>query len=260
MDVVITAGGIPKIDDNLYPYAKGKSKALIDVAGKPMIQWVLDAIKSVDMIEHVALVGVEEVDGIRCEKPTIFVPNHGSMLENIRAGVKSIVDLNPLTEFVMLLSSDIPAITDEMVQWVVESADNSDIDIFYCVVPRQVMETRFPGSNRSYIRFKDLEICGGDIIVFRTDVVTGRDEIWNKLIATRKNALKQAALIGYDTALMLFLKMYTLEGAVRTISNRLGLKGKVLVSPYAEIGMDIDKPYQLQLLQADLKKITGHGN
>ena len=44
IDAIVTAGGIPQSGDPLYAYSNGDSKALIDVAGKPMIQWVLDAL------------------------------------------------------------------------------------------------------------------------------------------------------------------------------------------------------------------------
>lgn len=44
MDAIVIAGGIPRPEDPLYAYSHGDSKALIDVAGKPMIQWVLDAL------------------------------------------------------------------------------------------------------------------------------------------------------------------------------------------------------------------------
>jgi NDP-sugar pyrophosphorylase family protein len=39
MDAVVTAGGIPKPDELLYPYTLGKPKALLEIAGKPMVQW-----------------------------------------------------------------------------------------------------------------------------------------------------------------------------------------------------------------------------
>ena len=44
MDAIVIAGGIPQPEDPLYTYSHGDSKALIDVAGKPMVQWVLDAL------------------------------------------------------------------------------------------------------------------------------------------------------------------------------------------------------------------------
>ena len=43
MDAIVTAGGIPLPEEPLYPATQGESKALVDVAGKPMIQWVFEA-------------------------------------------------------------------------------------------------------------------------------------------------------------------------------------------------------------------------
>ena len=44
MDAIVIAGGIPQPQDPLYTYSHGDSKALIDIAGKPMVQWVLDVL------------------------------------------------------------------------------------------------------------------------------------------------------------------------------------------------------------------------
>jgi len=38
MDVIITAGGIPRPKHPLYKFTQGKPKALKDIAGKPMIR------------------------------------------------------------------------------------------------------------------------------------------------------------------------------------------------------------------------------
>jgi hypothetical protein len=139
-----------------------------------------------------------------------------------------------------------------MVDWSVKTALETEDDAYYSVVTRELMESRFPGSKRSYIRFKDVEVCGADMNMIRNSVATGRDEFWNKLVAARKNAFKQAALIGYDTLFLLLLRQLTINGVVKKASARLGLKGRAIISPYAEIAMDVDKPYQLELLRKDL--------
>jgi hypothetical protein len=36
--------------------------------------------------------------------------------------------------------------------------------------------------------------------------------------------------------------------------KRLNITGKAIVCPYAEIGMDVDKLFQLELMREDLKK------
>jgi bifunctional N-acetylglucosamine-1-phosphate-uridyltransferase/glucosamine-1-phosphate-acetyltransferase GlmU-like protein len=75
MDVIIPAGGIPRPSHPIYKYTQGKPKALLDIAGKPMIQWVLDALSEAKSVGHVAVVGVSEgsVD-LSCKKPMSIHP------------------------------------------------------------------------------------------------------------------------------------------------------------------------------------------
>jgi hypothetical protein len=59
-------------------------------------------------------------------------------------------------------------------------------------------------------------------------------------------------LIGYDTLLLLLLRRITIEGAVKKVTSRLNITGRAILCPYAEVGMDVDKPHQLEILRADL--------
>jgi len=254
MDAVITAGGIPEPDDPLYPYTQGKPKALLELAGRPLIQWVLDAVSASDLVQNIVVVGLSSEDNLTSDKPLNFVPNQGDMLQNIRAGTQKAVALNEGATYVLTVSSDIPGITREMVDWTITTALETEHDLYYNVITREVMEGRYPGSNRSYVRLKNYELCGGDMNVFRASLVTARKELWERIIASRKNALRQAALIGYGTLFLLLLRRLTLESGIKRASKSLGIRGRALICPYAEIGMDVDKPYQLEILAEDLSK------
>ena len=254
MDAIVTAGGIPKPDEPLYPYTQGASKALLDVAGKPMIQWVLDALSEAKEIENVLVMGLQADSGIQCDKPLTFMPNQGSMLENILGGIKQVLETNPNAHHVLLVSSDIPGITSEMVDWVVETCMQTDDDVYYNVIKREVMEARYPGSRRTFTRLKDVEVCGGDMNVVRTMTVDEHRETWDRIIESRKNAMKQAALIGFDTLILFLLHAVTLDEAVQKVCQRLKLKGRAVLCPYAEVGMDVDKPHQLEMMRLDLAK------
>jgi GTP:adenosylcobinamide-phosphate guanylyltransferase len=256
MDAVITAGGIPEPDDPLYPYTQGKPKALLELAGRPLIQWVLDAVSASDLVQNIVVVGLSSEDNLTSDRPLNFVPNQGDMLQNIRAGTQKAVALNEEATYVLTVSSDIPGITREMVDWTITSALETDHDLYYNVITREVMEGRYPGSNRSYVRLKDYELCGGDMNVFRASLVTTRKELWERIIASRKNPLKQVALIGYGSLVLLLLGRLTLESGIKRASKGLGIRGRALICPYAEIGMDVDKPYQLEILAEDLSKKT----
>jgi len=134
----------------------------------------------------------------------------------------------------------------------VDEAMQSDHDIYYSVVSRQVMEKRYPNSNRSYTHLKEAEVCGGDMNVIRALTVTKNEELWKKIIDARKSVLKQASLIGFSTLLLLLLRRLDLESGVKRVTERLDITGRVLFSPYAEIAMDVDKPHQLEILRADM--------
>src|SRR4030065_2505072 len=161
MDAIVTAGGIPQAGEPLYEFTRGSPKALLDIAGKPMIQWVLDALNGAEAIERVVIVSLPEDSGLQCSKQVTYVPNQGGMLHNIRAGVQKVLELNPGDHHVLHVSSDIPAIKSEMVDWMVNTTMQTDHDIYYGVITRQNMEARFPNSKGSYTRLEDVEIWGG---------------------------------------------------------------------------------------------------
>ena len=254
MDAIVLAGGIPQEGDPLYEYTQGNAKALLDIAGKPMVQWVLDALNDSENIEKIVIIGLSSDDNVSSAKLVALIPNQADMIENVRAGLKKVIELNPDGGQALVVSSDIPAITPQAVDWAVGVAAESDEDIYYNVISRQVMEKRFPDSKRSYIKLKDIELCGADMNVISTRMVSSDTDIWNRLANSRKNPIKQAALIGFDTLFLLLFRMVTLDEAAEKVTKRLNIKGRANVCPYAEVGMDVDKPFQMEILQKDLEQ------
>jgi GTP:adenosylcobinamide-phosphate guanylyltransferase len=253
MDAIVTAGGIPRPEDPLYTYSHGDSKALIDVAGKPMVQWVLDALGNAKKVKNVIVIGLSPKSGVTCKKPLYFVSNQGRMLANIVAGVNKALEINKRSKYVLIVSSDIPALKAEMVDWLIDTCMQTEDDIYYGVCPRDVMETRFPGSKRTYTHLKDMDVCGADMNIAHVRMATEHLDMWESLIGSRKSPLRQASLIGFGTLLALFTRRLTLDDAVRRVCERIGIKGRAIIWPYAEPCMDVDKPSQLELLRADLE-------
>lgn len=92
----------------------------------------------------------------------------------------------------------------------------------------------------------------------RTSVASTNLDIWKKLIESRKNPLKQAALLGLDTLLLVLLRRITLDQAVSRVTSRLHLTGRAILTPYAEMAMDVDKPHQLEMMRADMASRVIH--
>lgn len=254
IDAVITAGGIPKPDEPLYPLTQGKSKALLPIGGKPMTQWVLDALDGAATVGRIVLVGLAPGEGgLTSHKELRYVPNAGSMLGNVEAGVKHILELDPSAKKALIISSDIPCVTPEMVDWMANTCLASDHEVYYGLIAEADMERRFPGSRRTYFAIKEGRFCGTDVIVVSTALVGHYHPAWNDIVGARKNILKQASIVGFDTLLLMLLRQMTIPEAERRSQTKLGIKGRILLSPYAELGMDVDKPRQYDLVKHDLE-------
>ena len=113
MDAVLLSGGVPQPDEPLYQYTRGEPKALIDIGGKPMIQWVLDALEQSETVANVIIVGMSADNNLTCTKVKAYIPSKNVLLENVRIGVIELKKQNPESSHALIVSSDIPSITAE---------------------------------------------------------------------------------------------------------------------------------------------------
>lgn len=254
MDAIVTAGGIPQPEDPLYVYSKGEAKALIDIAGKPMIQWVLDALSNAKHVDNVIMIGLSPKSGLTCKKPIHYISNQGKMLANMIAGVEKSLELNKKNKYVLIVSSDIPAVKPEMVDWLIETCMESQDDVYYGVCPRDVMESRYPGSKRTYTHLKEMDVCGADMNIINVRMASEHLDMWEALIANRKNPAAQASVMGWGTLFLLLTRQATLSDFVERVSKRIGIKGRAIVWEHAEPCMDVDKPSQLEMMREDFAK------
>ena len=252
MDVLMTAGGIPEPDDPLYKYTQGKPKAYLDIGGKPMIQWVLDAVSGAKSVENINIIGLEGDPNFTCAKPLYYFPSQGEAFENLKFGTGKILEMNPKTKRILFCTSDIPSITTKMVEWAISNSMKTEYDLYFNLVERASMEKRFPGANRTFAKLKDAEVCGCDMNVLTAQVITHNEDLWEQLAGSRKNILRQASLIGFDTLFYFLFRLKNIDGIAKQASKRLGIKATAIISPYAEMAMDVDKPHQYEILLKDL--------
>jgi molybdopterin-guanine dinucleotide biosynthesis protein A len=254
MDAVVLAGGVPQKDDLLYTYTQGRPKALIDVAGKPMVQWVLDALTEAPTVGQIVVVGLGDDHGLVSPKVLTFLHDRGSMLGNCLAGIDHIVAGTPQARQILMVSSDIPLLTGAMVETMLALTGDPAVDIYHSLIPRAAMEARFPESRRSYARFADGDFAAGDIHVIAPQIGHSHRELWRALMASRKSVAKQALRLG-PTFLARYLSgrlsLPELEARVR---RKLGLNVRALEVPHPEMGMDADKPFQLEICRAELTR------
>jgi CTP:molybdopterin cytidylyltransferase MocA len=257
LDCVITAGGMPRPDDPIYAYTQGKPKALLDMGGRRMLERVVDALQAAHSVGDICVVGLAGtpfVDELQFQRPVHHLPDQGGLASNAMAGVRYMRERNPAREMVVC-SGDIPAITGDMVDWFVKNCAPYEHVLYYTMLTREVCETRYPHSKRTFIKLKDAEIAGGDIFLIQTDIIDDHHDLWQALANARKHAWRLAWLVGPRTVLKLLLRQLSLADLENLASRMIdGRPVKIVLSQYAELGMDADKPQQVDLLRADLRR------
>jgi len=252
IDCILAAGGRPAPDDPLYAETQGGPKALLDVAGRPMVAWVLAALSEAPSVRDIVVVGLPPETPLSAEKVVAYIPDQGSLLRNGLAGMAHLLEHHPEATRALLACADIPLLTTEMVEWVVAQATDSGIALYYSAVPRALMEARFPTAGRSYAHFADGDLAGGDLHVARLQLLETHRELLSDLVDRRKSALKQALRLGVPFFVKLLLRRLTVAELERAVAQRWNLPARAVRVPYPELGMDVDKPQQLALCRQEL--------
>ena len=250
---VVTAGWSPKEDDPLVGYTQGGSKATIPIAGKPMIVHVVDALAKSRHIKHFIIVALDPNLDVQFSVPIEYLPNHGGLVANANAGIQYALGHHPNIDAVLLCSSDVPTITPAIVDAFIEECLSTDHDVYYSIVERSVMEARFPKSRRSFVHLRDGDFAGGDLFILRPSTNFDHQDLMKKLSTARKSALRQASMLGPVIFFRLLTRRLSLAEAERRAQKIFEVRARAVPCPYAEVGMDVDKPFQLEIVRAELE-------
>jgi hypothetical protein len=117
------------------------------------------------------------------------------------------------------------------------------------------MEARFPRSKRTFVPFKGGRYSGGDVFLIDMAAAKGNVELFRSLTGSRKNYLAQAQMLGLNFIIRFLLRLMTVDEAAERARQRMNLNARVVVTRFAELGMDLDKPHQYDIIKAELEKV-----
>lgn len=250
MDAFVVAGGKPGPDDDLFPYTQGQPKALIPMGDRTMLERVVDALQGSDQVEEIVVVGLGHNHGLTFKRPIHHLPDKGSLIANAIAGVQWLLENDPTPRPVIGASADIPTLTGQIVDSFINTCRPFNHCLYYTVVTQETMENRFPHSERTYVRFQEAAVAGGDMFIIHTDLLKTDPEKMEAFSNARKHAWKLARLVGFRTLIKFLLRRLSLKEVEQTGEKILGSPVKVVSFHHAELAMDADKPHQVEALQA----------
>ncbi len=249
VDAVVLAGGDGAVID-----PNSRFKGLLPVAGKPMVEWVVDALRSAHGVAEIAVVVPSAEDlGAWVDKVDKLVVSDGSFIENMLAGIGAFRTDRP----VLVTTGDLPALTPEAVDDFIELSLVTGADFTYPLVSKADMLDQFPGSDRSFIRLAEGEYTGGNMMIVNPFLVDQNRDIGQRLFDTRKSALRMARTIGFRFVAKLVLGRLQIHEVEAKMGEVLGGRGAAVYTTHGSIGADVDKPIDVIVAERVLYAESG---
>jgi len=217
-------------------------EALVPVGGRPMIAYVLDALRSAGAVDTVVVVGQPEpLAPVTGAGVTLVAPG-ATLVDNLRRGFAALDG----AERFLAVTSDVPLLTAAAVDDFVARARAAGGAFHYAVVTRENYEAAFPGSRRTWVRLRDGTFTGGNLFLAEASVARRALDLVERFYANRKNPLGLARLLGLGTILAFALGRLTVPRLEARVSAMVGAQGRAIITPYAEIAFDVDRPEDLE--------------
>ena len=234
VDAVILAGGDGAVID-----PEVRIKGLVPVAGKPMVEWVVDAMRAAASIAEIAVV-VPTAEGLGpwVDKVDKLVISSDSFIENMHAGVRSFRGERE----VLVATGDVPALLPESVDDFVRHSLETGAEFTYPLISRESMDVQFPGSKRTYVRLQQGQVTGGNLALMSPALLERNLDIGQRLFETRKSPAQMARVIGFRFIVKLVTGRLDPPEVERKLGEILGGRCSAIYTDHASIGADVDKP------------------
>jgi len=246
---LLLAGSRPARD----PLAKSMMvghKALIPLAGAPMVLRPLRALLASDEIGDIIVLTQDPVDirPVLPEDERIQIRASG---ETIAATVAELI-ASRATKFPVLVTTADHALLDT--QTIAEFTGKAEgTDLAIGVVEQKALLQRLPQTKRTWLKFRGGAYTGANMFAFGSEKVLPAIERWRSVEQDRKKGWRVLAAIGPALLLGAVLRVRTLDESVASVGRKLGvtIRAVVLSNPLA--GVDVDKPEDHALVEAILE-------
>jgi len=228
-------------------------EALIPVGGEPMVARVVRALAGARRVGRIACVGPAAVvqaaqAGVgpaQVGRVVAVAPGPG-LVANLEAGMQA-----TQSGYVLVATADIPLLRPAMVDDFVSRCEQNGepVDVWYSVVERRQGEAAYPGVRRTWVRLADGTFTGGNLLLLRRDVVGRVRTLVTLAVGARKRPLALARLLGTRVMWRWLCGRLQVADVERRVAEMAGLRGRAVLTPHPEIGIDVDKPEDLALVR-----------
>jgi GTP:adenosylcobinamide-phosphate guanylyltransferase len=227
-------------------------KALVPVAGTPMVLRVLGALECSGEVGSILLSGptrtqlaqnLELKDGI-AEGRWDWQQPRASPSRSAYAALQSLQRAP-----VLLTTADHALLHADVVDHFCAAARRSGCDLAVALADHARVMAAFPDVRRTALRFRGGAYCGCNLYAFMTPQSHRAAEFWGRMENDRKRPWRMIRTLGLAPLLAYLTRRLSLEETLQLLSRRLGLRICPVIMPFPEAAVDVDKPSDRDLAE-----------
>jgi GTP:adenosylcobinamide-phosphate guanylyltransferase len=224
-------------------------KCLLPVAGKPMLQHVIGALRSGQLFRKIVI----SVENASLPQGALgpFADAVDLMASDSSASLSVAKALNSmsLTPPVLVTTADHPLLRKDIIAHFLNRSAAAEADLTVGLATAEVILAAYPRARRTFLRFGTERVSGCNLYAFNTASALKVIGPWHELEGSRKRPWQLVSALGMSNLIAYLFGALSLEGAFAAASRRLGIMVKPVLLPFAESAIDVDKPADLELAE-----------
>lgn len=245
---IVLAGSRPGPDPFVAQFGVA-TKALIPIAGEPMVRRPVQALLGSDQVGKVVVLA-QSPDMIAAALPTdsrVRVAESGDTIASTILALCASAN----THWPLLVTTADHALLDTAtIDEFIRAAEGTDIAIG--MVERGNLLRRLPQTQRTWLKFRGGAFTGANLFALRSAKVAPAIEQWRAVEQDRKKAWRIISLLGPLMLAGAALRLLSVDEVLSSLSDRLGLAIKAVKLSNPLAGVDVDKPEDHALAEAIL--------
>lgn len=247
---ILLAGSRPT-PDPLAVAAGVAIKPLVPVAGEPMINHPARALLAHPAVGQVIIL-TQSPDPFAADPATAWLTDHPRVrFEQSGAGIASsllaLLERGDVPFPILLTTADHVLLDSAMLDQFTAEASGADIAV--AMVERTTLLARYPGSRRTWLKFRDGWWSGANIFWFGSERARPVIALWQEVEQDRKKGWKIVSAFGPVALIGTLLRLLTLRGGIARIGRRFGLVARLVAMEKAEACIDADKLDDVVLIE-----------
>ncbi|GBR69369.1 nucleotidyltransferase family protein [Gluconobacter kanchanaburiensis] len=241
LPVLVLAGSRDGENDVLAKLGQVSHKALLPVAGKPMLARVLDTVARTPGLGPVTIsienpACIRDLSGDATILRSTPTPSESVAKAIARIGTPCLVT-----------TADHALLRPEWIQEFLARAQGCDLAAG--VALRSTVERDVPGTKRTYIRLSDMSFSGCNLFLVNTPDGRNVIALWKRLQQNRKRPLRMALTLGLGTLLRAATHTLDSSALYRRIRTLTGANVRLVTLSDGRAAVDVDKPSDLTLAE-----------